>query len=329
MKSKIFSILVSFVLMSALSVTSYAERVMTEIPETEPQESTPINGETILDVLTNRAQEQKLQETFLNPEAVTDDLKGYSLEGKPVLLFVTKIMRYYDLEDPVNMLTEVWENGEYALISLYVVETSIDDEGTIRLAYNPPNPSFPLWDPEYAGKTRKHDQVDIRPFHKVTLSGSAEQVFLGEAHKINNVIFIGDYIATNPPCAVYFTDGGVFVRVCVGNPESYPEYTWHDFAELRNAYLDYLTEISRDKDGNLLVGVSGDFLEYIDNIYPTMSKENAQPMDNGNTQPLPEESSHTWVYILVTGVFTCAVVSVVINRKRKLSMHAPDELSKD
>ena len=94
MKSKIFSILVSFVLMSALSVTSYAERVMTEIPETEPQESTPINGETILDVLTNRAQEQKLQETFLNPEAVTDDLKGYSLEGKPVLLFVTKIMRY-------------------------------------------------------------------------------------------------------------------------------------------------------------------------------------------------------------------------------------------
>ena len=115
----------------------------------------------------------------------------------------------------------------------------------------------------------------------------------------------------------------------MGNPESYPEYTWHDFAELRNAYLDYLTEISRDKDGNLLVGVSGDFLEYIDNIYPTMSKENAQPMDNGNTQPLPEESSHTWVYILVTGVFTCTVVSVVINRKRKLSMHAPDELSKD
>ena len=262
--------LIILLLFSSLVVTSYAENGASDSIK-ETQNESPAFEKTILDVLTNRAQEQKLQDVFLSPENVTDDLIGYSLEGKPVLLFITNIMRDYDLDNPIKMMTEVWENGEFSAIALYVVETSIDNEGTIRLVYNPANPSFPLWDPDYAGITRKHEDVGMLTAQKATLNGSAEQMFLGELHKINNVIFIGDYAAPYFPCAVYFTDGGVFVRVCLGEPATYPEYTWHDFAEIYNAYTDYLKEISRDKNGNLLVyGDSINFLDFVDNVYPAI-----------------------------------------------------------
>ena len=174
--------------------------------------------------------------------------------------------------------------------------------------------------PGMADTTRRMDSISLQQYQgmEITLNGSAQQQFCGNQHMINYVLFLGKGHYFDPARAVYFTDGGVFVRVFCD--ESYREYTWKDYAEYCNAYVEYNAEQADELYGSASVG-GWSFIDFIDNIYPTLGEE--------DTQTIPEKPTYIWVYILGTCLLACGIVTVVVIRKRKISVPSPNEQVKE
>ena len=136
---------------------------------------------------------------------------------------------------------------------------------------------------------------------------------------VNYVLFLGKGHYFDLARAVYFTDGGVFVRVC-GVTSEYREYTWKDFAEYYVAYVEYISKQYDELYGSASGG-GGSFIDFIDNIYPTLGEE--------DTQTIPEKPTYIWVYILAICLPIFCIVTVVVIRKRKISVPSPNEQVKE
>lgn len=284
------------VMLNMVFIDSRAEEIDT--PETE---------KTILDVLREAVAEQNLQENFFCSEMLPEELQGYSIEGKPVLMSFINCEFEYRPDDAIGTFAEMWENQEFHLLNFTVVESSVSETGTQTMSYIPTNSRH-----EYAGKIRL-DPPFFPKYIETVLSEPAVQYFLGEQYSVNNVIMLGQNIEL--PKAVYFTDGGVFVRVFAGGEAA--EFTWADFVEYYNAYIDYLISISYDENGEqLYLGTGEGFKKFIEEIYPTLG-DTAIQGDSG----MQNENSmlqHIWVYGIGILLLVCSIFTVMFNRKRRL-----------
>lgn len=274
------------------------------------EEETMSAGKTVLDVLTEVANEQNFQELLFSDEAVTEDLKDYSVANKPVLL-AFPIFEIPSTDDAEESIRKMWDEELYDQIYITVVETDVSLEGVSSFRHLP---SYVLT-PGLADTTRKRDSVKFQLYTEFALNGSAVQQFCGNQYNIEYLMFLGRGDYYQPTFAVYFTDGGVFVRICGVTPE-YREYTWKDFAEYYLAYVEYTSKQYDELYGSASGG-GGSFIDFIDNIYPTLGED--------NTQRMPEKPSYTWAFIVGTCLLVCCVATVVIIRKRKLSVPAQDE----
>ena len=284
-----------------------------ELEFADEEDEATATEKTVLDVLTEVANEQNFQELLFSAEGVTDELQGYSVEDKPVLLFFRTLLLWPSPDDAENTIRRIWEEEKYGVLIMTVVEEKASSESVSSFNHYTTDKS----DQELAGKTERHGEVYFPRFIETTLNGSATQSFCGEQFAISYVLFIGNQNPIQPPCAVYFTDGGVFVRVCWGEPESYREYPWKDFVEYHNAAAEYRIKQSNELYGGSASGGSQSFLYFIDNIYPTLGEEVAQTT--------PEKPTYTWLCILGVGLLVCGGITVAFIRKRKLSISAQDE----
>ena len=301
-----------FSILWALCLNAYATQ---DSSAAEKDEST-VTEKTVLDVLTEVADEQNFQELLFSDGAVADELKDYSIAGKPIILAFRTLLCTLSPDDPEGDIRKIWNEEKYGTILVTAVENDVSEEGVSFFTHAP---SYVLT-PGLAGTTWRTDSLSLQQYHgmEITLNGSAQQQFCGNQHMINYVLFLGEGNYFDPARAVYFTNGGVFVRVFWG--ESYREYTWKDYAEYYNAYVEYEAKLADELYGSASGG-GGSFIDFIDNIYPTLGEE--------DTQTNPEKPTYTWAYIVGTCLLVCGVVTVVVIRKQKTSASAQREHVKE
>lgn len=277
---------------------------------------------TILDVLTEKATENALQDRFFAPEKLPEELQGYSIEGKPVLIWFYDVVGYFGSADANQVLTDMHNEERYYQMAFTVIEPS----GEVKTISHLPEKSND--DPENKLKV----QTPYMPvFLENLLNESAAMSFLEEQHTVSNVVVIGGNNPVDPPCAIYFTDGGVFVRVFYGigsgasKESAFLEYTWAQYAKLQNAYYTYRVEHAYDENGQPLQGTVP-FQSFIEEIYPTLG--DAVTQEPSDLQVEDDGTQHIWMHgnglvLLACGIGIVVlaaggVIAVVVIRKKHI-----------
>lgn len=266
---------------------------------------------TIRDVLVDTAKEQKLQEVFFTDEKLPDDLQGYSIANKPVIKWLYGTYGGISESNASEMLTNIWTKEEFAQFFLWVCEENVYQ----AISYFPSTTQHR--EPEKLFKQYEASYAEMNNFVYAILCESETQIFCGNQYKVEDVVIYGWNNVTDPTCAVYFTDGGEFVRVCTGyyvgtyddTNVTYIEYTWNDFVLYWNAYYEYRLSKAYGPNGEPLNGGAEPFQKFVDEIYPTWENVPAK-VDNDTPQ-------YRWMIWVGVGVLVCCVVAVVLVKKHK------------